>query len=60
MLILAAILGILIYGIVAATWGTFNPTLGFTDAQAGTIAMAQGIGLVVASLSCLLYTSRCV
>ena len=51
MLILAAILGILIYGIVAATWGTFNPTLGFTDAQAGTIAMAQGIGLVVASLS---------
>jgi fucose permease len=51
MLILAAILGILIYGIVAATWGTFNPTLGFTDAQAGTIATAQAIGLVVASIS---------
>jgi fucose permease len=51
MLILAAILGILIYGIVAATWGTFNPTLGFTDAQIGTLATAQAIGLVVASIS---------
>ena len=51
MLILAAILGILIYGIVAATWGTFNPTLGFTDAKIGTIAAAQAIGLVVASVS---------
>lgn len=50
MLILAAILGILIYGIVAATWGTLNPTLGFTNAQTGTIATAQAIGLVVASL----------
>ena len=50
MLILAAILGILIYGIVAATWGTFNPTLGFTNAQTGTIATAQSLGLVVASL----------
>jgi hypothetical protein len=51
MLILAAILGILIYGIVAATWGTFNPTLGFTNAQIGTLSMAQSIGLVVASIS---------
>ena len=51
MLILAAILGILIYGIVAATWGTFNPTLGFTDAQIGTIATANAVGLVVASIS---------
>jgi len=51
MLILAAILGILVYGIVAATWGTLNPTLGFTDAQNGTIAMWQAIGLVVASIS---------
>ncbi len=51
MLMLAAILGILIYGIVAATWGTFNPTLGFTDAQIGTLSMAQAIGLVVASVS---------
>jgi hypothetical protein len=38
MLILAAILGILVYGIVAATWGNWpplNPTLGFNDAQNG-------------------------
>ena len=51
MLILAAVLGILVYGIVAATWGNLNPTLGFTDAQNGTIAMWQAIGLVVASIS---------
>lgn len=51
MLILAAILGILVYGIVAATWGTLNPTLGFNDAQNGNIALAQALGLVVASIS---------
>lgn len=51
MLILAAILGILVYGIVAATWGTLNPTLGFNDAQMGSIALAQAIGLIVASVS---------
>lgn len=60
MLILAAILGILIYGIVAATWGTLNPTLGcaagtltncLSDAQIGTIATANAIGLVIASVS---------
>jgi fucose permease len=51
MLILAAILSILVYGIVAATWGTLNSTLGFNDAQNGTIALAQAIGLVIASVS---------
>jgi fucose permease len=51
MLILAAILGILVYGVVAVTWGTLNPTLGFNDAQNGTIAFAQAIGLVIASVS---------
>ena len=51
MLILAAILGILVYGIVAATWGTLNPTLGFDNAQSGNIALANAIGLVVASVS---------
>ena len=50
MLILAAVLGILIYGIVAATWGTLNPTLGFNNAQNGNIALAQALGLVVASI----------
>jgi len=51
MLILAAILGILVYGVVAATWGNLNPRLGFTDVQNGTIAMWQAVGLVVASLA---------
>src|ERR1700722_8298813 len=51
MLRLAAILGTLVYGVVAATWGTLNPTLGFNDAQNGTIAFAQAIGLVIASIS---------
>ena len=51
MLILAAILGILVYGVVAATWGNLNPKLGFTEVQNGTIAMWQAIGLIVASLS---------
>jgi len=51
MLILAAILGILVYGVVAATWGNLNPRLGFTEVQNGTIAMWQAIGLVVASLA---------
>jgi fucose permease len=51
MLILAAILAILVYGIVAATWGTLNPTLGFNDARNGNIALAQAIGLIIASVS---------
>lgn len=51
MLIVAAILGILVYGIVAATWGTLNPTLGFNDVQSGNIAFAQAMGLVIASVS---------
>jgi fucose permease len=51
MLILAAILGILVYGVVAATWGNLNPKLGFTEIQNGTIAMWQAIGLMVASIS---------
>ena len=50
MLILAAIVGIFVYGVVAATWGNLNPTLGLTDAQIATIAAWQGIGLVVGSL----------
>src|SRR5215472_3258986 len=50
MLILAAILGIFVYGVVAATWGNLNPTLGFSDAQIATIAAWQAVGLVVGSL----------
>ena len=47
MLILAAILGVLVYGVVASTWGTLNPSLGFNDAQNGTIAFAQAMGLEI-------------
>jgi fucose permease len=51
MLILAAILGVLVYGVVASTWGTLSPTLGFNDAQNGAIAFAQAMGLAIASVS---------
>jgi fucose permease len=50
MLILSAIVGILVYGVVAATWGNLNPKLGFTDAQNGIIAMWNALGLVAGSL----------
>jgi fucose permease len=50
-MILAAVLAMLVYGIVAATWGNLSPTLAFTGAQAGTIAMWQAIGLMAASIS---------
>jgi fucose permease len=55
MIILAAILSILVYGVIAAMLGTIMPT--FTDLfklsgeQNGNIALAQGLGLVIASLS---------
>jgi hypothetical protein len=49
MLILAAILGIFVYGVVATTWGSvLSPTLGFDPGVNGSIAMWNGIGLVVA------------
>ncbi len=55
MIILAAILSILVYGFIAAMLGTVMPT--FTDLfklsgeQNGNIALAQGLGLVIASVS---------
>jgi fucose permease len=51
MLMLSAILAILVYGMVSATWGTLNARLGFSDAQIGNIATAYALGLVVASIS---------
>jgi fucose permease len=55
MLILAAILSILVYGVIAAMLGTVMPTFTalfqLTGAQNGNIALAQAIGLVIASLS---------
>jgi fucose permease len=55
MLILAAILAILVYGMIAATLGTLLPTLSerfsLTPEQNGWIALSQGIGLTIASIS---------
>ena len=53
MLILAAVLSILIYGMIAAMLGTILPDLSqrfnLTPAQNGRIAMAQAIGLMIGS-----------
>ena len=54
MLIIAAILSILVYGVIAALLGTVMPNFtamfGLTGEQNGNIAFAQGLGLVIASL----------
>src|SRR5271165_6965774 len=55
MLILAAILAILVYGMIAAMLGTILPDLSaryhLTPKQNGTIAFCQALGLVAASLA---------
>ena len=50
-LILAAISGVFTYGCVAAMLGTIMPTFKLSEAENGTIALMQAIGLMVASLS---------
>ena len=54
MLIFAAILGIFVYGMIAAMLGTILPELSerfrLTPSQNGTIAFAQALGLMLASL----------
>ena len=54
MLIFAAILAILVYGMIAAMLGTILPDLSerfkLTPTQNGTIATAQALGLMIASL----------
>jgi fucose permease len=50
-LIFAAILAILVYGTIAPLLGTLMPTFSLDDAQKGTIALANALGLVVASVS---------
>lgn len=54
MLIFAAILAIFVYGMIAAMLGTILPELserfGLNPAQNGTIASAQALGLMLASL----------
>ena len=55
MLIFAAILAIFVYGMIAAMLGTILPDLSarfhLTPTQNGTIAFAQALGLMVASLA---------
>ncbi|HUB30743.1 MAG TPA: MFS transporter [Terracidiphilus sp.] len=55
MLILAAILAIFVYGMTAAMLGTILPELSdrfhLTPTQNGTIAFAQALGLMIASLA---------
>ena len=51
MLILAASLALFVYGVINAMLGTLMPTFHLTDAQDGTIAFAQAMGLVIASVS---------
>ena len=55
MLILAAILAIFVYGMIAAMLGTILPDLSsrfhLSPKQNGTIAFAQAIGLIIASVS---------
>lgn len=55
MLMFAGCLEIFVYGMVASMLGTINPALAarlhLSNAQIGYIALAQGLGLVVASVS---------
>lgn len=51
MLILAATLAIFVYGLIAPILGALLPTYQLTPEQQGTLALAQALGLVVASLS---------
>jgi fucose permease len=50
-LIPAAILAILVYGMIAAMFGTILPELKLTPEQSGYILMAQALGLTIASIS---------
>jgi fucose permease len=55
MLIFAACLAIFVYGMVASMLGTINPGLAakfhLDNVQTGYVALAQGLGLVIASVS---------
>jgi len=55
MLIFAAIVAIFVYGMLAAMLGTILPNLSdrfkLTPTQNGTIAFAQALGLIIASVA---------
>ncbi len=50
-LILAAILAIFVYGMIAAMLGTILPSFHFNPEETGTVATAQAVGLIIASVS---------
>jgi fucose permease len=50
-LIVAAILAIFVYGVIAAMLGTIMPSFTLTPEQKGNVALAQALGLVIASIS---------
>jgi fucose permease len=50
-LILAAILAILVYGMIASMLGTLLPGFRLTPDQSGNVALAQALGLIIASVS---------
>ena len=50
-LIVAAILAILVYGMIAAILGTLLPSFKLTPEQSGNVAFAQALGLIIASVS---------
>src|SRR5512138_761167 len=50
-LILAAVLAILVYGMIASMLGTLLPSFKMTPEQGGNVALAQAIGLIIASVS---------
>ena len=51
MLILAAILAILVYGLVAPILGALLPSYHLTGDQNGTLGLVQALGLIIASLT---------
>jgi fucose permease len=51
MIILTAILSMFVYGVVASLLGTIMPAFHLGMAQNGSIALAQAMGLILASLS---------
>ena len=50
-IVFAAILAIFVYGVIAAMLGVLLASFNLTPAQNGNIALAQAIGMIIASLS---------
>jgi len=49
-IILAAILAILVYGMISPMLGTLLPSFSLTPEQSGNVAFAQALGLMIASV----------